>query len=115
MNIDELLPADSILKQRDHASASALLGDFAAKFIERNRLKLQRPIEQGRCDGMLVSATCVCDLDEGAPRFTTMTDTTQWSLQTLKPEARARFEALTQALGRAGLTFDAAGASFKPS
>lgn len=99
LNIDDLLPADSILKQRDHALASTWLGAFAAEFIERNRLALQRPIAQGRCDGMLVSATCVCDLDEGAPRFTTVTDTTLWSLQTLKPEARARFEALRQALG----------------
>lgn len=99
LNIDDLLPTDSILKQRNHASASALLGGFAAEFIERNMPKLQRPIAQGRCDAILVSATCVCDLDEGAPRFTTVTDTTLWSLQTLKLEARARFEALRQALG----------------
>lgn len=99
LNIDDLLPADSILKQRDHASASAWLGGFAAEFIERHRVKLQRPIMQGRCDGILVSATCVCDLDEGAPRFTTVTDTTLWSLQTLKPEASARFDALKRALG----------------
>jgi len=99
LNIDDLLPADSILKQRDYASASAWLGGFAAEFIERNRIKLQRPIAQGRCDGILVSATCVCDLDEGAPRFTTVTDTTVWSLQTLKLEASARFDALRKALG----------------
>lgn len=99
LNIDDLLPADSILKQRDHASASAWLGAFVAEFIERSRLNMQRPIAQGRCDGILVSATCVCDLDEGAPRFTTVTDTTLWSLQTLKPEALARFKALRQALG----------------
>ncbi len=98
LNIDDLLPADSILKQPDHALASAWLGAFVGEFIERHRLVLQRPVAQARCDGILVSATCVCDLKEGAPRFTTVTDTTLWSLQTLKPEARARFEALRQAL-----------------
>lgn len=98
LNIDDLLPADSILKQRDHALASGWLGVFVREFIERHRLVLQRPVAQARCDGILVSATCVCDLDEGAPRFTTVTDTTLWSLQTLKPSARDRFEALRQAL-----------------
>lgn len=98
LNIDDLLPADSILKQRDHALASAWLGAFVSEFIERHRLVFQRPVAQARCDGILVSATCVCDLEEGAPRFTTVTNTTLWSLQTLKPEARVRFEALRQAL-----------------
>jgi hypothetical protein len=98
LNIDDLLPADSILRQRQHASASSWLAAFVAEFIESKRPKLQRPIAQGRCDGILVSATCVCDLEEGAPQFTTVTDTTLWSLQTLNPDARVRFEALRQAL-----------------
>lgn len=98
LNIDDLLPADSVLNQRDYAMASAQLGAFAASFIERNRLAFERPIAHGRCDGILVSAASVCDLEEGVSRFTTVTDTTVWTLQSLKPEARQRFEALRQAV-----------------
>jgi hypothetical protein len=98
LNVDDLLPGDAILKQRDHVSASAWLGVFVRQFIERNRFTFQRYVAQGRCDGILISATCVCDLEEGGPRFTTVTDTTLWSLLNLAPRALERLAALRQAL-----------------
>jgi hypothetical protein len=64
LNVDDLLPGDAVLKQRDHVSASAWLGVFVGQFIERNRFTFQRYVTQGRCDGILISATCVCDLEE---------------------------------------------------
>lgn len=98
LNIDDLLPGDSILKQRTHIAASASLGAFVRQFIERHRFTLQRYVAEGHCDGMLISAACICDLDEGAPRFSTVTDTTLWSLQSLAPDALNRFAALRRVL-----------------
>lgn len=98
LNIDDLLPGDSILKRRNHISASTSLGVFVRQFIERHRFTLQRYVAEGRCDGIFISATCVCDLDEGAPRFSTVTDTTLWSLQNLTPDAAQRFAVLRSVL-----------------
>lgn len=98
LNIDDLLPEDTVLKERDHVAASNVLGQFVATFIEEHRFKLQRFVAAGRCDGVLVSASSVCDLEEGGPKFTTITDTTLWTLDSLAPEARSRIEMLRDAL-----------------
>jgi hypothetical protein len=98
LNIDDLLPEDTILNEHDHVAASSVLGHIVATFIEQHRSKLERFVKAGRCDGVLVSASSVCDLEQGGPRFTTITDSTLWTLDSLNLEARARIETLRDGL-----------------
>ncbi|WP_426071052.1 hypothetical protein [Janthinobacterium sp. DSP2-3-3] len=98
MNIDDLMPEDGLLNQPDHEAASVWLGDFVMSFISRHQRHFERFVAAGRCDGIFVSASCVCDLAHGGPRFTTVTDATLWTLGSLPVRARSRVELLRDAM-----------------
>ena len=74
------------------------LGDFVISFISRHQRHFERFVAAGRCDGIFVSASCVCDLAHGGPRFTTVTDATLWTLGSLPVRARSRVELLRDAM-----------------
>lgn len=55
INIDDLVPNDTILASASRAEVSDFLAKFNGDFVERHRLVLQRFVKKGRCDGILVS------------------------------------------------------------
>jgi hypothetical protein len=98
LNIDDLVPNGTILASASRAQASDFLAKFNSDFVERHRLVLQRFVKEGRCDGVLASTATLADLRDSKPRFNLITETTLWTLDSIGPEAAARFAELREKL-----------------
>ena len=79
LNIDDLVPNDTILASASRAEASDFLAKFNNDFVERHRLRLQRFVTEGRCDGVLVSTAILADLLNSKARFNLSTETRPWT------------------------------------
>lgn len=98
LNIDDLVPDDSILGSAGRAEASDFLAKFNAGFVERHRGTFQRFVKGGRCDGVLISTAVLADLVNSKPRFNLITETTIWTLDSAEPQVKARFAELRKRL-----------------
>lgn len=98
LNIDDLVPDDTILRSSDRHEASNFLNQFNHDFVERHRLTLQRFVKDGRCDGIFVSTSVLADLENSKPRFNLVTENMLWTLDSVGPETQARFAELRKKL-----------------
>lgn len=98
LNIDDLVPDDTILRRRDRREASDFLNKFNEDFVERHRVTLQRFVKDRRCDGILVSTSVLADLENSKPRFNLVTESMLWTLDSVPPETVARIAELRKAL-----------------
>lgn len=98
LNIDDLVPDDTILSSWDRRAASDFLNKFNYDFVERHRLTLQRFVKDGRCDGILVSTSVLADLENSKPRFNLVTETMLWTLDSAGSSTKARFAELRKKL-----------------
>lgn len=99
LNLDDLVPEDSILESKTSEGASEYLDAFNKTFIEKNRQKFERFIAAGRCDGILVSTTTISDLADASTRFNIITETTLWTLANIKSATSDRLAYLANAMG----------------
>ena len=98
LNIDDLVPDDTILRTRDRREASDFLNKFNEDFVERNRLTLQRFVKERRCDGILISTSVLADLENSKPRFNLVTESMLWTLDSAPPETVTRIAELRKGL-----------------
>lgn len=98
LNIDDLVPDDTILQSRDQREASDFLHRINQAFVERHRITLQRFVKDRRCDGILVSTAVLADLENSKPRFNLVTETMLWTLDSVSPETAGRFAELRERL-----------------
>jgi hypothetical protein len=101
LNIDDLAQENAVLNASDPEAASEFLFSLNMAFVERHRWTLQKFVSAGRCDGVIVSTSAVCDLKSGAPRFTTVAEATVWTLDSIAERPRARISLLRDALAAA--------------
>lgn len=80
LNLDDLVPASSILQSSSHEDASACLGDLNRDFLDRHKHKMHRFIRDGRCDGVLLATTAFVDIPSSQIRSHTITATTLWTI-----------------------------------
>ncbi len=69
LNIDELVPADSILECVTLASGMEHLAIFVRNFVNAQRQSLERFIQEGRCDGIMFTVSCPLGTENSLPRF----------------------------------------------
>lgn len=98
LNIDDLVPDDTLLRSSDRHEASNFLNKFNHDFVERHRLTLQRFVEDGRCDGIFLSTSVLADLENSKPRFNLVTENMLWTLDSLDPQTQDRFAELRKKL-----------------
>jgi hypothetical protein len=94
LNIDDLVPDDTILQSWGQREASDFLNKFNEAFVERHRLTLQRFVKDRRCDGILISTSVLADLENSKPRFNQVTESMVWTLDSVPPETVARIAEL---------------------
>jgi hypothetical protein len=100
INIDDLVPEDSLLQSATQATASDFLAKWNEEFIERHRFHMQRYVNDGRCDGVIVSTTVLADIVGSRTRFNTYTQATLWTLNNIEPVASERVLCIRQVLER---------------
>lgn len=99
-NLDDLVPADVLLRSRSPAEAGDFLAAVNQSFIDRNQARLQRFVADGGCDGVLVSTSVLTDLVDSRPRFNLYNVATVWTLQEATPAIHVRIAALARAVAR---------------
>lgn len=98
LNLDDLVPAASLLEAETLSQAHDFMHAFNVAFITRQQPRIQRYISGGRCDGILVSTSVPSGIDTVRPKFNNHTQTTLWTLVETRPEARSRMNALASKL-----------------
>lgn len=101
LNVDLLVPENSILVKDTAAEANAELIALIEGFREANRLELQKPIAEKACDGILFSITAVTHVEQMRPQVSYYTQTDLWSLRDANAEGQLRVFAFAQTLGQA--------------
>ena len=100
-NIDDLTMGDAILQSRTRQSASDNLARLNKEFLTRHERVFAKYVSEGRCDGVLVSASVMADIETERPRFLNFTEVALWSLDGAPAAATARIERLKSMLARA--------------
>lgn len=94
LNLDDLVPADSVLQSPTFDSAMDFLHSFNSDFIRRNQLKIQRFLKDGRCDGIMIYTSAFADVKESERRFNSVSTTTLWTIETVSPQAWERIRSM---------------------
>jgi hypothetical protein len=108
LNVDLLVPENSILVEDTAAQANAQLSALIDGFREANRLFLQKPVAETGCDGILFSITAMTHVEQMRPQLSYYTQTDFWTLRDANPEGQQRAFAFAQILGEAMKTRRAA-------
>ncbi|MGE8454444.1 MAG: hypothetical protein ACN6OP_28305 [Pseudomonadales bacterium] len=98
LNLDDLAPAETLLRSESKDTASAYLDQFNLNFVERHLRVLQRFVMDGKCDGILVSTTTPSDIQRSQTRLNTFTQTALWTLNEIGLGARLRIDTVGQAI-----------------
>lgn len=101
LNIDLLVPENSILVKDTAADANKELIALIDGFREANSFVLQKPIADKACDGILFSITAVTHVEQMRPQVVYYTQTDLWSLRDANAEGQLRAFAIAQILGQA--------------
>lgn len=101
LNVDFLVPENSILVKDTATEANAELIALIDGFREANRFVLQEPVAQKACDGILFSVSAVTHVEQMRPQVNYYTQTDVWSLRDANAEGQLRARAFAQALERA--------------
>lgn len=97
-NIDDLVPADALMRSRTSTEASDYLAALNKDFIDRHQRHIQRFVTGERCDGILVATTVLTDIAEGGTRFNNHLQLTVWTLDGARPRTRERIARLQTTL-----------------
>lgn len=101
LNVDLLVPENSILVKDTSAQANAQLIALIDKFRESNRLILQKPVAAKECDGILFVITSLTHVEQMRPQVSYYTQTDFWTLKGVNPEGQRRAFAFAEALAEA--------------
>jgi hypothetical protein len=111
LNLDDLLPADAILRAENIDGAGKILAATIDQFVDRHGRVLQRAVLERRCDGFLLSAHTQADIVGSRVRFNNYSHTTVWTVETAATESRARIEEFGRLMGARELALGPAAAS----
>lgn len=101
LNVDFLVPENSMLVKGTATEANAELIALIDGFREANRFALQEPVAQRQCDGILFSVSAVTHVEQMRPQANYYTQTDVWSLMDAHVEGQQRALAFAHALGEA--------------
>lgn len=101
LNVDFLVPENSILVRDTATEANAELIARIDGFREENRRVLEKPVAQKACDGILFSVSAVTHVEQMRPQVNYYTQTDVWSLRQANADGQLRALAFAQAVERA--------------
>ena len=80
LNLDELLPANAILKAPTLSVMSSMLEARNNKFLSTHERHLRKYLAPGRAISVLVSCTAIADVENADNRFLNARQTTVWQI-----------------------------------
>ena len=98
LNIDDLLPADSLLKAPSTEVMSNMLAEHIQEFMARHERHLRRYLKPGRALAMLVSCATIADVETTKARFLNARQSVAWTIPGLAPEKEEQMQAFVAAL-----------------
>lgn len=104
VNIDDLVPANSILKAPTEDVAANMLNTRVSEFMVEQERYLRRYIEPGRAIAVLVSCAALTDLAQNEPRFCNFRQTIAWHIPSVSPQIDGQFNAILSAF-KSGATY----------
>ncbi len=97
VNIDDLLPANAILKADNQAIASQMINSRIGAFMAKQEHYLRRYLEPGRAIAVVVSCAALADMKHNEPRFCNFRQTVAWHIPSVSREIDAEFNAILSA------------------
>ena len=88
LNLDDLLPANAILKAPTLAVMSSMLEDRNNAFLRTHERHLRKYLTPGRAISALVSCAAIADVENAENRFLNARQTTVWQIPGI-PDAKA--------------------------
>jgi hypothetical protein len=98
VNIDALCPPNAALVSPDPRSAGEHLASLNRRFIDHVHPHMDQYVSSGRCDGLYVCTTVVCDLTLTEHRLSTFRQVTLWTLAPPHGAFRPAFWTLAERL-----------------
>jgi hypothetical protein len=80
VNLDDLVPADKLLRARTAKEMTETLQALNADFIQRHERHFRKYLSTGRLISALVSTTVIADIAAASPRFNTASQWTIWTI-----------------------------------
>ena len=88
LNLDDLLPANTILRAQTMSDMTAILAERNYAFLRTHERNLRRYLTPGRAISVLVSSGTIADVENAKNRFLNARQTTVWQIPGI-PEAKA--------------------------
>ena len=101
LNLDVLIPENTFLSARTGAEAATHLSRMLENFRDVNMLSLQRPVEDGSCDGILFTITCLTQIARLSTPLSNYTQIDFWTLENLQPARLDRAVSFARELNQA--------------
>lgn len=92
INIDNLIPENSILKQDTAKKALDKLHNLNMKFIKENERYFIKYLKESRLIAVIVHSSIIADITVSTPRFNNLSQTTMWTIQGLEKEIKAKVD-----------------------
>ncbi|WP_428003679.1 hypothetical protein [Acidovorax sp.] len=99
LNLDEMVPAGTLLQAGSLAEAKDFMHAFNVDFITRNRHRIERFMSSGRCKAILCSTSVPSGIETAKPRFNNHTQQTFWTLEKVSTAKGGKLLDLGRLLG----------------
>jgi hypothetical protein len=90
INLDDLVPANQILRMPTHDTVAQRINELNGLFLERHERHFRKYLSSGRLVSAFISTALLADIYNAQPRFNDVRQSTIWTIPGLGPEkARA--------------------------
>ena len=86
INIDDLVPADQILRTPTHETLSQYVSDLNKRFLTTHERHFRKYLASGRVISAIVSTSVLADVFQAQPRFNHARQSTVWTIPGLPAE-----------------------------
>ena len=92
VNLDDLIPADQILKARTQEAMGKFISDLNLAFLHRHKRHFKKYLASGRLLSALVSTSVLADTYTQRPRFNFARQSTIWTIPGLPREKKKQLQ-----------------------
>lgn len=96
INIDNLLPAKTILNTATFSHASDILHEKNMEFINKHSKKFFKYLKENRIISVLVVSSTIVDIKDETPRFSNISQSTLWTIQELEEKHKEKVSKFKQ-------------------
>lgn len=92
LNIDDLLPADVLLKANTTEEMTKSLVDFVQAFLARHERHFRRYLQPGRAMAILASCSTIADLSAVKAKFVNARQSVAWAIPGMTPDKERQLD-----------------------